>query len=82
MEVNDAQRSAGAQATLDQFVVGGKIGGVKSSVEIAVDKVLPADRETECVEVVVVDEVLYLGDACIQSVSRRLQCVMMGGLLA
>jgi len=63
VDVKDAQRSAAVQATLHQAVVVCKVGRVKGASEIAVDEVLPANRQTEGVQTVILDEVVHLPDA-------------------
>jgi hypothetical protein len=61
VEVEDTELGAGVQAVGHLLVVLGEEGGVEVATELAVDKVLPANGETESVELVVLDEVLHLG---------------------
>jgi hypothetical protein len=61
VEVEDTELSTGVQAVGHLLIVLGEEGGVEVTAELAVDKVLPANGETESVELVVLDEVLHLG---------------------
>ena len=61
VEVKDTESGSRVQAVGHLLVVLGEEGGVEVATELAVDKVLPADGETEGVELVVLDEVVHLG---------------------
>jgi hypothetical protein len=62
VEVNEAD-GAGGQAALDKLVVGSSDGGVKGTAELASSKMLPADGKTVYVELVILSEMLHLGDS-------------------
>lgn len=68
VEVDNAEGGAGIQAALDLLVVGGPVGRVKGATDLVVDKVLPANGDTESVEAVVVDEVLHLVETSLAGV--------------
>lgn len=61
VHINDARRSSG-KAGLHKRIVLDKVVGVKSAAGsgIVVNEELPANRETENVEAIVIDEVLHL----------------------
>lgn len=59
VNVDNAHGSTGSQAVLDLGVEDAPVLGVESAAD-GVDEVLPADRNTEGVESVIVDEVLHL----------------------
>ena len=63
MDVDNAKRSTGVQAALDQLVVRGPVVGVEGAAEVVVEQVLPSDRKAEGVQAVVLDEMLDLVDA-------------------
>ena len=51
---------AGVKAALHQSVVALEVGFVERAAELVVDKELPSDRQTEDVELVVLDEMSHL----------------------
>lgn len=59
VHVHDAG-SAGVQACLDEIVKCLEVVGVKIAAQLVVHKELPANRQTEGIEAVVVDEMLHL----------------------
>jgi hypothetical protein len=61
VEVEDAELGARVQAVGHLLVVLGEEARVEGAAEVLVDEVLPADGETEGVELVVLDEVVHLG---------------------
>jgi len=63
VDINDTEGCARVQTTSDEAVVVGKVGGIKSAAQNAVDEVLPADWKTESVQLGVLDEVVHLGSA-------------------
>jgi hypothetical protein len=63
VDVDNAKRSTGVQAALDQLVVRGPVVGVEGAAEVVVEQVLPSDRKAEGVQAVVLDEMLDLVDA-------------------
>ena len=51
------------QAASDKAVIVGKVGGIKSAAQDAVDEVLPSDWKTESVQLGVLDKVVHLGSS-------------------
>lgn len=74
VDVDNAKGGAGVQATLDLFVVGREVVGVKGAAEVVVQQELPSHRNTEGVQAIVVDKVLHLVDASLAWIddTRRL----------
>ena len=68
VEVDDAERSAGCQAALNLLIEDSPVGGAEGAADSVVDEVLPADRDTESVETVVLDEVVHLVEAVLAGV--------------
>jgi hypothetical protein len=62
MEVNEAD-GAGSQTAFDKLVVGSSDGGVKGTAQVIGSKMLPADGKTVDVELVILSEMLHLGDS-------------------
>ena len=60
VDIDDTQRGASVQAALHKLVVVTGVGRVQVPAQLAVDEVLPANRKTESVEVVVLDEMRHL----------------------
>ena len=63
VHINNAQSSAGIQAALHEIVVVGEVGRVERASEVISDKILPAYREPEGIQAIVVDEMIDLGNA-------------------
>jgi hypothetical protein len=61
VQVDDAKRT-GCQTTLDQLIVSSQDGCIKSAAKLVLDEVLPADGQAVGVELVILGEVLHLGD--------------------
>ena len=61
VEVEDTELGARVQAVGHLLVVLGKEGAVEVAAEVLVDEVLPANGDTEGVELVILDKVLHLG---------------------
>ena len=60
MQVNDAELSARVQTISDLGIVFGKEGAIEGATESAADEILPSDRNTESVQLVIFDEVVHL----------------------
>jgi hypothetical protein len=56
----DLTVSACAQTVRHQHIVVGKLGLIQDTSHLAIREVLPADRETENIVAVILDEVLHL----------------------
>lgn len=60
VQINDAQFSARVQAISDLGIVFGKEGAIEGTTESAANEILPSDRNTESVQLVIFDEVVHL----------------------
>jgi len=68
VDVDDAERCAGVQATLDQLVVRGPVVGIEGAAKVVVEQELPSDWNAEGIQAIVSDEMLYLIDANLSGV--------------
>jgi hypothetical protein len=78
VNVNDTKGGTGAQAALDELVVGREVGRVKVATKVVVEKELPSDGQSESVQAIVVDEVLHLGNASLTRVDDA--CCLAGSI--
>jgi hypothetical protein len=60
VDVDNAECSTGVQAALDQLVVRGPVVGVEGAAKVVVEQKLPSDWKAECVQAIVLDEMLDL----------------------
>lgn len=59
VNINDA-RCTGSQASLDQLIILPGVCRIQLPSKLVVEQVLPADRQSEEVEIVILDEMLHL----------------------